>query len=166
MSAENESSDAEEILSEFKKTHEIESPEEEQLSEPQAEVEPQAETEPERPEQIHDLIIMGTKPIMSYVSAILGKLASLPIVTIAGRGRRITQAIDVSQMIVKRMKDVGYEISDIRISSDLLKSKDGRERPVSKIEIDIKKTLELDFTLLGFRFFNITKHCLPIHTFT
>ena len=139
MSAENESSDAEDILSEFKKTHEIESPEEEHLSEPQAEVEPQAETEPERPEQIHDLIIMGTKPIMLYVSAILGKLASLPIVTIAGRGRRITQAIDVSQMIVKRMKDVGYEISDIRISSDLLKSKDGRERPVSKIEIDIKK---------------------------
>jgi len=139
MSAENESSDAEEILSEFKKTHEIESPEEEHLSEPQAEVEPQAETEPERPEQIHDLIIMGTKPIMSYVSAILGKLASLPIVTIAGRGRRITQAIDVSQMIIKRMKDVGYEISDVRISSDLLESKDGRERPVSKIEIDIKK---------------------------
>ena len=139
MSAENESSDAEEILSEFKKTHEIESPEEEHLSEPQAETEPQADAELERPQQTHDLIIMGTKPIMLYVSAILGKLASLPIVTIAGRGRRITQAIDVSQMIVKRMKDVGYEISDIRISSDLLKSKDGRERPVSKIEIDIKK---------------------------
>jgi DNA-binding protein len=145
MSAENESSDAEEILSEFKKTHEIESPEEEHLSEPQAEIEPQAVTEPqaeaelERPQQIHDLIIMGTKPIMLYVSAILAKLASLPIVTIAGRGRRITQAIDVSQMIIKRMKDVGYEISDVRISSDLLESKDGRERPVSKIEIDIKK---------------------------
>jgi len=156
MSAENESSDAEEILSEFKKTHEIESPEEEQLSEPQAEVEPQAETEPERPEQIHDLIIMGTKPIMSYVSAILGKLASLPIVTIAGRGRRITQAIDVSQMIIKRMKDVGYEISDIRISSDLLESKDGRERPVSKIEIDIKNTsssyIEHLVIIWGFQF--------------
>ena len=133
MSAENENSDAEEILSEFKKTREIESSEEEQLSEPQV------EAEPEHTQQVHDLIIMGTKPIMSYVSAILAKLASLPIVTIAGRGRRITQAIDVSQMIVKRMKDVGYEISDIRISSDLLKSKDGRERPVSKIEIDIKK---------------------------
>ena len=133
MSEENETSDAEEILSEFKKTHEIESSEGEQLSEPQAEV------EPEHTQQVHDLIIMGAKPIMSYVSAILGKLASLPIVTIAGRGKRITQAIDVSQMIVKRMKDVGYEISDIRISSDLLESKDRRERPVSKIEIDIKK---------------------------
>ena len=139
MSAENESSDAEEILSEFKKTHDIESSVEEQLAEPQAETEPQAVAELEQPQQIHDLIIMGTKPIMSYVSAILGKLASLPIVTIAGRGRRITQAIDVSLMIVKRMKDVGYEISDVRISSDLLESKDGRERPVSKIEIDIKK---------------------------
>ena len=139
MSAENESSDAEDILSEFKETHEIESSEEEQLSEPQAEAEPQVEAEPEHTQQVHDLIIMGTKPIMSYVSAILAKLASLPIVTIAGRGRRITQAIDVSQMIVKRMKDVGYEISDVRISSDLLESKDGRKRPVSKIEIDIKK---------------------------
>ena len=80
---------------------------------------------------------MGGKPIMSYVTATLTQLASLPIVTIAGRGKRITQAIDVSQMIVKRMNEVGYEISDIRISSDSLVSKDGRERNVSKIEIDL-----------------------------
>ena len=83
---------------------------------------------------------MGGKPIMSYVTATLTQLASLPIVTIAGRGKRITQAIDVSQMIVKRMNEVGYEISDVRISSDSLVSKDGRERPVSKIEIDLKNT--------------------------
>ena len=134
MNSENEKSDAEKILSEFQETHQ-----DKPVEEPHVEAEPQVEAEPERPQQTHDLIIMGTKPIMSYVSAILGKLASLPIVTIAGRGKRITQAIDVSQMIVKRMKDVGYEISDIRISSDLLESKDGRERNVSKIEIDIKK---------------------------
>ena len=75
---------------------------------------------------------------MSYVTATLTQLASLPIVTIIARGRRITQAIDVSQMIVKRMNEVGYEITNIRISSDSLVSKDGKERPVSKIEIDIK----------------------------
>jgi len=142
MNSENKKSDAEDILSEFQKTYGDEPVEEPQakaepVEEPQAKAEPQVESEPAH--QTHNMIFIGTKPIMSYVSAILGKLASLPIVTIAGRGRRITQAIDVSQMIVKRMKDVGYEISDIRISSDLLKSKDGRERPVSKIEIDIKK---------------------------
>jgi DNA-binding protein len=41
-------------------------------------------------------------------------------------------------MIMKRMNEVGYEISDVRISSDSLVSKDGQKRNVSKIEIDIK----------------------------
>ena len=54
------------------------------------------------------------------------------------RGKRITQAIDVSQMIMKRMNEVGYEIGDVRISSDSLVSKDGQKRNVSKIEIDVK----------------------------
>jgi len=133
MEPENKKSDAEEILSEFQKTHETEP-----AAEPQVESEPQVETESEHVHQTHAVIIMGGKPIMSYVTATLTQLASLQIVTIAGRGKRITQAIDVSQMIVKRMNEVGYEISDIRISSDSLVSKDGRERKVSKIEIDLK----------------------------
>ena len=135
MDSESNKSDAEEILSEFQKTHGIEP-----TVEPQVDAEPQVETRSEHVEQTHNVIIMGGKPIMLYVTATLGKLASLPIVTIAGRGKRITQAIDVSQMIVKRMNEVGYEISDIRISSDSLVSKDGRERKVSKIEIELKHT--------------------------
>ena len=135
MDSENNKSDAEEILSEFQKTHGTEPAEE-----PQVESEPQVETESGHVHQTHAVIIMGGKTIMSYVTATLTQLASLPIVTIAGRGKRITQAIDVSQMIVKRMNEVGYQISDIRISSDSLVSKDGKERPVSKIEIDIKNS--------------------------
>ena len=126
MDPEGEKTDAEEILSEFQKTHGIEPA-----------VEPQVEAESH---ETHTSIIMGGKPIMSYVTATLAQLASLPIVTIAGRGKRITQAIDVSQMIVKRMNEVGYQINDVRISSDSLVSKDGKERPVSKIEIDIKNS--------------------------
>ena len=145
MEPEDKKSDAEEILSEFQKTHGTEPAEEPQVEsepaeEPQVESDPQVETESEHTHQTHTVIIMGGKPIMSYVTATLTQLASLPIVTIAGRGKRITQAIDVSQMIVKRMNEVGYEISDIRISSDSLVSKDGRERKVSKIEIDLKNT--------------------------
>ena len=132
MDPEGEKTDAEEILSEFQKTHGIEP-----AVEPQAEAEPQAAAESH---ETHAVIIMGGKPIMSYVTATLAQLASLPIVTIAGRGKRITQAIDVSQMIVKRMNEVGYQINDVRISSDSLVSKDGKERPVSKIEIDIKNS--------------------------
>ena len=90
--------------------------------------------------ETHNTIFIGIKPIMSYVTATLTQLASLPIVTITGRGKRITQAIDVSQMIVKRMNEVGYEIGDVRISSDSLVSRDGKKRNVSKIEIDLKNS--------------------------
>ena len=126
MDPESDKSDAEEILSEFQKTHGIEPT-----------VEPQAEA---NSQETHNTIFIGLKPIMSYVTATLTQLAALPIVTIVARGKRITQAIDVSQMIVKRMNEVGYEISDVRISSDSLVSKDGQKRNVSKIEIDIKNS--------------------------
>jgi DNA-binding protein len=77
---------------------------------------------------------------MDYVSATLTQLASFPIVTIKARGKRITQAIEVSQMIVKRMDQVGFEIVDVRNSSSSLTSKDGQKRNVASIEIDMKNT--------------------------
>ena len=75
---------------------------------------------------------------MTYVTAALTRLSSLSIVTIKARGKRITQAIDVSQMIVKRMNEVGFVIEDVRILSDSLVSRDGQKRNVSTIEIDVK----------------------------
>ncbi len=92
----------------------------------------------EKPER--NVIFVGVKPIMTYVTATLTQLSSQPTVTIKARGKRITQAVDVSQMIVKRMDSVGYVISDVRIASDSLTSQDGRQRNVSTIEIDVTKT--------------------------
>ena len=93
---------------------------------------------PEKPER--NVIFVGTKPIMTYINATLQQMASYKVVTIKARGKRITQAVDVSQMIVKRMNAVGYTVSDVRISSDSLKSQDGRERNVSTIELDIARS--------------------------
>lgn len=90
-------------------------------------------------EHIRNVIYVGTKPIMTYVTATLTQLSGQPTVTIKARGKRITQAVDVSQMIVKRMNSVGYVVSDVRIASDSLTSQDGRQRNVSTIEIDITK---------------------------
>ncbi len=77
---------------------------------------------------------------MAYVSAILTQLSSRDTVTIKARGKKITLAVDVSQMIVKRMDHVGYTISDVRIASDFLTSQDGKQRNVSTMEIDIAKS--------------------------
>lgn len=96
-------------------------------------------TDDDSEEHIRNVIYVGTKPIMTYVTATLTQLSGQPTVTIKARGKRITQAVDVSQMIVKRMNSVGYIVSDVRIASDPLTSQDGRQRNVSTIEIDITK---------------------------
>ncbi len=96
-------------------------------------------TDEEDLRKTRDVIFVGTKPIMTYVTATLTQLSNQSFVTIKARGQRITQAVDVSQMIVKRMNTVGYKIKDVRISSDSLLSQDGKTRNVSTIEIDITK---------------------------
>ena len=159
------SRDADEIFSQFEK-HKEESvkPEEKVQQEPTPEPQPEpsivqeapvtSSEEPDEqqpsqePEIVADeeavvktrnVIFVGIKPIMTYVTATLTQLASSPTVTIKARGKRITQAVDVSQMIVKRMDSVGYKVTGVRISSDSLLSQDGKTRNVSTIEVDVTK---------------------------
>jgi DNA-binding protein len=153
--------DAEEIFSEFQKTKEpkpteseieIEEPIVDEVTESEESVAAPEEIvaeekEPPQPKQVveepqtreRNVIFVGVKPIMTYVTATLTQLSTQPTVTIKARGKRITQAVDVSQMIVKRLDAVGYKIGAVRIASDQLTSQDGRQRNVSAIEIDITK---------------------------
>ena len=64
-------------------------------------------------EKIRNVIFIGSKPIMTYVNSTLTQLSSSPVVTIKARGKRITQAVDVSQFIVKRMDSVGLSLIHI-----------------------------------------------------
>lgn len=79
---------------------------------------------------------------MTYVNATLTSLSNEPIVTIKARGKSITIAVDVSQMIVKRLNAVGYKVSGVRIFSERMRSLDGRERNVSTIEVDISRPIQ------------------------
>jgi len=159
LSDPKKSKDAEDILSEF---HDADVSSEPQLSPPESEPQlspPESEPQLSPPEsepqlsptanehstetksdlEDRDVIFVGTKPILTYVAATLTQLSTRHTVTIKARGQRITQAVDVSQMIVKRMNTVGYVVSDVRILSDSLTSQDGKLRNVSTIEIDITK---------------------------
>jgi len=163
LSENNKPTEAEEIFSEFQKTKQEKQQSEQitegestpQISEPTSEPEqtvqetPEPEPSPEPQTETttppvektetkeRNVIFVGTKPIMTYVTATLTQLSTQPTVTIKARGKRITQAVDVSQMIVRRMNTVGYTISDVRIASDSLISQDGKKRNVSTMEIDI-----------------------------
>jgi archaea-specific DNA-binding protein len=86
-----------------------------------------------------DSIYIGKKPLMAYVTSTLIQLANQPSVTIKARGLSIGRAVDVSQIILKRMENAGYSIGDIIIGSETVQSEDGRTRNVSTIEIQIKR---------------------------
>ena len=144
MSSKSDASDIlDEILEDSKKPEP--QPEPQPEAQPEPEVQPEPETKSEKkpfvPEEkpTRKLILVGVKPLVTYVNSTLTQLSTLPTVTIKARGKRITQAVDVSQFIMKRMHSIGYRISDVRISSDALESRDGKTRNVSTIEIDISK---------------------------
>ena len=140
MSSKSDASDIlDEILEDSKKPEA--QPEPQPEPQPEAQPETKSEKKPFVPEEkpTRKLILVGVKPLVTYVNSTLTQLSTLPTVTIKARGQRITQAVDVSQFIMKRMHSIGYRISDVRISSDALESRDGKTRNVSTIEIDISK---------------------------
>ena len=107
---------------------------------PESQINNQNEDKSQSDEKVRNIIFVGNKTIMTYVNSTLTKLSDSAFVTIKARGRRITQAVDISQFIIKRMNSVGYKISDVRISSESLLSNDGKKRNVSLLEIDLTNT--------------------------
>ena len=84
-------------------------------------------------------IFIGKKPLMTYVTATLVQLANESTVFIKARGKSITMAVDVSQIIIKRMNTLGYQIASVKIGSETVKSQDGNIRNVSTIEIAVSR---------------------------
>jgi DNA-binding protein len=86
-----------------------------------------------------DVIFIGKKPLMTYVTAAIIQLATQPLVTIKARGLTTAIAIDVAQLVLSKTKPA-FEINDVKIGSESLVASDGRNRDVSTIDISIKRT--------------------------
>ena len=86
-----------------------------------------------------DIIYIGKKPLMAYVTSTLIQLSNIPCVTIKARGMSIGRAVDVAQIISRKTENAGYSIGDIKIGSESLESQDGRMRNVSTIDIEVKR---------------------------
>ena len=59
---------------------------------------------------------------MAYFTSTLIQLANQPIVTIKARGLSMGRAVDVSQIIFRRMENLGYAIGDAKIGSETVQS--------------------------------------------
>lgn len=78
-------------------------------------------------------ILVGDKPMGVYLGASAVSLMSKPSILIKGRGRYTSRAIDLSQIIQRRMPDI--KVGTISISSEVFTNKENRQVNVSSIEI-------------------------------
>lgn len=82
-------------------------------------------------------IYIGKKPVMSYVLAAITQLANSDEISVRARGRNISTAVDVAEVVKNRfMKDLK---NNVQIGTEQLTDKEKRTLNVSTIAITLKK---------------------------
>ncbi|MDA4113216.1 MAG: DNA-binding protein Alba [Thaumarchaeota archaeon] len=101
----------------------------------------QPEEEMAAPNQMsQNHIYVGKKPVMSYAMSALIQLSQNGEVIIKARGLAIGRAVDVAEIVTKRLGNGAFAVKNIAISTEQVKSVDtGEMRNVSSIEILVAK---------------------------
>ncbi len=94
--------------------------------------------EQQKPQQ-ENVVYIGKKPIMNYVLAVITQFNNnASEVAIRARGKMISRAVDVAEIIRNRfIPDV--KIKNISIGTETLKSPDGKTVNISSIEIVLSR---------------------------
>lgn len=88
-----------------------------------------------------DTVLIGIKPLMSYVTAVMLHFQSGgKEVTLKARGRAISKAVDVAEVARKRFFSGRIAIKEVSIGSQMIEDDAGRPRPISTIEIKLHMT--------------------------
>ena len=85
-------------------------------------------------------VYIGRKPTMNYVLAVITSFNSSDTkeVTLKARGRAITTAVDVAEIVNNRfMKDLN--VGEIAIGTEEIQQEEGGTRNVSTIEISLTR---------------------------
>jgi DNA-binding protein Alba len=83
-------------------------------------------------------IFVGKKPVMSYAMSAMVQLAQSGDIVLKARGMVISRAVDVAEIVTKRLGNNTFEIRNIKIDTEKLG--EGEDiRNVSTIEIVIAK---------------------------
>ncbi len=86
-----------------------------------------------------NVILVGKKPVMNYVLATITQLnEGAKEVTVKARGRAISRAVDVVEIVRNRFIP-GLKLKGIKIDTEELDSQEGRKINVSTIEITVAK---------------------------
>ncbi|HEC39735.1 MAG TPA: DNA-binding protein Alba [bacterium] len=81
-----------------------------------------------------NVVFVGRRPTMNYVMATMMVLNKGEDCTVKARGRAISHAVDVCEILKNRFLK-GTEYKDIIISTEQLQGENGQSNNVSSIEI-------------------------------
>ncbi len=88
-------------------------------------------------EKPDNVVYVGSKPILVYVTAIMTSFSRNPEVVVKARGRSISSAVDAVEVTRNRfLSDITSEVS---IGTEQMKGDEGGTRNVSTIEIILRK---------------------------
>lgn len=87
------------------------------------------------------VVYIGDKPTMTYVFEVVGQLNSgAPEVRIKARGKAISRAVDVAEVVRRhRLAEGKVEVLHVRIGTERLTNRDGKDANVSSIEIALTR---------------------------
>lgn len=87
-----------------------------------------------------DTILIGKKPVMAYATAVMMHFTTgARELTIKARGRAISRAVDVIEVVRRRFFGGKLSVRDVIIGTETL-GESGDTRNVSTIEIKVQKT--------------------------
>ncbi|MBU4502319.1 MAG: DNA-binding protein Alba [Nanoarchaeota archaeon] len=86
-------------------------------------------------------VFIGGKPFMNYVTGVVMQFTTQDAkeVIIKARGKFISRAVDVAEVVRKRFLENQVDLGNISIESEEFENKEGRQVRVSTIEITLAK---------------------------
>jgi len=92
-------------------------------------------------EQGDHVILVGGKPFMNYVTGVVMQFTTekAELVVVKARGKFISKAVDIAEVVRKRFLEEQIDIKNININSQEFTNQEGRQVRVSTIEIELFK---------------------------
>ena len=89
----------------------------------------------------YSIVLIGTKPVMNYVTGVVMQFSqnNASEITIKARGKFISKAVDVAEVVTKRFLTEQVGVSKINVGSEDFTTPEGRKVRVSTIAISIAK---------------------------
>ncbi len=87
-----------------------------------------------------NVVLVGKKPALVYAVAALMQLTSEQSeVTLKARGRAISKAVDVVEILKRRFLGNQMVLKNVQIGTETFQTPDNRQRFISTIEITVSK---------------------------